>query len=58
MFFKKILNNIYSYYEHTEAMEGLREGSGEENGPKRHEMHCLAISKCSSFFLFVFFFTY
>ena len=41
--FFKILNNIYSYYEHTKATEGRR-WQGEQ-----------AISKCFSFFLFVFF---
>ena len=29
-----LLNNIYSYYGYNKATEGLREGGGEENGPK------------------------
>ena len=32
-----LLNNIYSYYGYNKATEGLREGSDEENGPKRRE---------------------
>ena len=32
-----ILNNIYSYYGYNKAMEGLREGGGDENRPKRRD---------------------
>ena len=32
-----LLNNIYSNYDYIKATEGLREGSNEENGPKRRD---------------------
>ena len=41
MFFFLILNNIDSYYRYIEAMEGLREGSSKENGPKQRDMRRL-----------------
>ena len=40
-----ILNIMDSYYWSIEVTEGLKEGSGEENGPKRRETR-RAISKC------------
>ena len=36
-----LLNNIYRYYGYNKATEGLREGSDEENGPKRRNSHRL-----------------
>ena len=41
VFFFLILNNIDSYFRYIEAMEGLKEGSSEENGPKQRDMRHL-----------------
>ena len=49
-----ILNKIYSTYGYNKATEGLREGSGDENGPKRHISRHLGHS-VSFLFLIVFF---
>ena len=49
-----LLNNIYSYYGYNKATEGPREGSGDENGPKRHISRHLGHS-VSFLFLIVFF---
>ena len=43
-----LINNIYSSYDYIKAMEGLREGGGEENGPKRR--HSVSFFKISIVF--------
>ena len=51
-----ILNIMDSYYWSIEVMEGLREGSGEKNRPKRRNTHRLGHSVSFFIFLIVFFY--
>ena len=55
LFFFLILNIIYRYYRHIEGTEGLREGGGNVNRPKRRQTHCLGNWWVFFFFLSVFF---
>ena len=51
-----ILNIMYSYYWSIQVTEGLREGGGEENRPKRRDTRCLGHSVSFLFFSLCFFY--
>ena len=50
-----LINNIYSSYDYIKATEGLREGGGEENGPKRRNTRRLGHSVSFLYISIVFF---